>query len=452
MKKLFGTDGIRGIAGKDLTTDLAEKVGRALVLVLQENHYEDLRVLIGMDTRLSSPEIALALAEGIKRGGADAITIGVCSTPAVAYLVKKHEFPAGIMISASHNPYIYNGIKIFGGDGFKISDDWERKIEEIIEGDEFHSSQKIGVEDHLSDGTGEYIDYLADSYATPLCGIKVGIDCANGSASVSAENLFSRLGAECYMLADKPDGKNINENCGSMHLDALKSLVIEKKLNLGIAFDGDSDRCLAVDENGIEIDGDHIMAILSLWMKEEGELASNTLVGTVMSNIGLVKFCREHNIHFVTTKVGDRFVLEKMNLDGYVLGGEQSGHIIIRKHATTGDGQLTALALLSRIKKSGKSLSALASVMKKYPQYMTNLNADNVEKEIFQSSDEIRLIIESKEKQLEQNGRLLIRPSGTEPLIRIMAEGEDLELIKSICEELKAKINEVIQRSKSSVR
>ena len=452
MRKLFGTDGIRGIAGKDLTTDLAKNVGCALVEVLRENNYKDLRVLIGMDTRLSSPKIAASLSDGIMRGGADAITIGVCSTPAVAYLVKKHGYPAGVMISASHNPYMYNGIKIFGCDGFKICDDWEKRIEEIIEGGEFSLCKKSGKSDYLSQGVEEYIDYLADSFSISLEGTRVGIDCANGSAAVSAEKLFSRLGAECFMLSDKPDGKNINENCGSMHLDTLKSLVISKKLDLGIAFDGDSDRCLAIDENGREIDGDQIMAILSLWMKENDELTNNTLVGTVMSNIGLVKFCQEKDIDFITTKVGDRFVLERMNLGGFSIGGEQSGHIILRKHATTGDGQLTAVALLSRIKKSGKSLSALASVMKKYPQYITNLEVDNEDKDFFESSNEIHRLIEAAKEQLGENGRLLIRPSGTEPMIRIMAEGEKPDLIKSICEKLKASINNEIRKSKSSVR
>jgi len=436
MGRLFGTDGIRGVYGGELNCALARFVGRALVSVLGK--VKDSRILIGMDTRLSSDMLADSVMEGIADVGGHTVIIGVCSTPAVAYLVKKQGFDAGVMISASHNPWEYNGIKIFGGDGFKLSDALEERIEEIIldtDTQELVVDEK-GTVEYSFDAVEEYARYIIGSCDCSLSGLKVGIDCANGSASVTAERIFKELGAECYMLADDPDGMNINQGCGSTHLENLKKLVTEKGLDVGIAFDGDADRCLAIDERGREVDGDYIIAILAEKLMSEGSLDGNTVVGTVMSNLGLIKFCEERGISFKSAKVGDRYVLEILNNEGLALGGEQSGHIILRRLSTTGDGQLTAVSLLSHLKKSGKSLSALASVMKKYPQFMINVHADSQDKAAFKTDEVIKRLISDSESEMGNRGRILIRPSGTEPLIRVMTEGEDPTLAEGVCKRL----------------
>ena len=435
MGRLFGTDGIRGVVGGELNNALARLVGRALVTVIGK---KDTRILIGMDTRISSEMLADSVMEGISDVGGHTDIIGVCSTPAVAHLVIKQGYDAGVMISASHNPWEYNGIKIFGSDGFKLSDTLEERIEEIILDTDTEALvvKEKGSVSYLFDAVDKYADYLIKSCDTRLDGLKIGIDCANGSASVTAEKVFRALGAECIMLADKPDGTNINKNCGSTHLDGIRALVTEKHLDLGIAFDGDADRCLAIDENGREVDGDYILAILGGKMKAEGTLKGNTLVGTVMSNLGLINFCRANGIEFISTKVGDRYVLETLNERSLSLGGEQSGHIILRDLSTTGDGQLTAIALLSRIKKSDKSLSTLADVMKKCPQFMINVHADSNAKAAFKTDEVIKSAISDYENEMGNSGRILIRPSGTEPLIRVMTEGEDPELAERICKEL----------------
>lgn len=441
MLRLFGTDGIRGVAGEDLSAELAMQVGEALCSILSESGRYHPRILIGRDTRQSSPMLASALAAGICAEGGDAIFIGVCSTPAVAFLVKKHEASAGVMISASHNPYQYNGIKIFGSDGFKLSDELEGRIEDMIFASQKQKrSGQIGKISSLEGAESEYIDYLKNSFEISLRGIRVGVDCANGSAATTARALFEGLGVECYMLGDKPNGENINLNCGSTCLDELRALVKNEKLDLGVAFDGDADRCLAVDSQGREIDGDFIMAILALDLKKDGKLKKNTVVGTVATNMGFLKFCEENGISYISSKVGDRYVLEMLNQEGYSLGGEQSGHIILREHATTGDGQLTALALLSCIKKSGKSLSELSKIMKKYPQITLNIAAGKDEKLAFLVDSEIKSILDTASRKIGERGRLLARPSGTEPLIRIMAEGEDEELISEILLDVSEKI------------
>ena len=442
MGRLFGTDGIRGIVGADFNYDLATYVGRALVKVLVEENGRKPVILVGMDTRLSSPLLADSLMEGICRVGGTAVNVEVCSTPAVAYLVTKHGYDAGVMISASHNPSEYNGIKIFGGDGFKLNDSLEEKIENIVlDSDEIFTSKiEHGKYQMFFEGIDGYIEYVKSSFGCSLEGLKIAIDCANGSASVSAEKIFKGLGAECIMLSDDPDGNNINKNCGSTHLGMLKKVVVENSLDLGIAFDGDADRCLCVDEFGREVDGDFILAILATKLKKEGNLKNNTLVGTVMSNLGLVKFCEENDIEFLSTKVGDRYVLEALNEKSLSLGGEQSGHIILRDHSTTGDGQLTALALLSHIKESGKSLSTLATVMKKYPQYMINISADADGKAALKTDEAIKNIISNAEEEIKGMGRILIRPSGTEHLVRIMTEGYDPALAERICRNLAEKI------------
>ena len=453
MARLFGTDGIRGTYGGELTSYLATEVGRALVTVLSKDDGAKARVLVGMDTRLSSDTLADSLMVGVCEAGGDAACIGVCSTPAVAYLVVKHGFDAGVMISASHNPWEDNGIKIFGGDGFKLSDELENKIEELIldYDNELLKVKPMGSLEYLFNATDEYADYIISSAHGSLEGLKVGIDCANGSASATAEKIFKTLGAECHILASKPDGMNINRDCGSTHIENLRRLVIEKGLDVGIAFDGDADRCLAIDELGRDVDGDFILAILAKKLKAEGRLNGNTLVGTVMSNLGLVKFCEANGITFKSTKVGDRYVLEMLNAEGLSLGGEQSGHIILRSLSTTGDGQLTAVMLLSHLKKSGKSLSALADIMKKYPQYMINVRASAEEKALFKTDKLIKQLISENEAKMGESGRILIRPSGTEPLIRVMTEGADSSLAEEVCKSLASSIEARLKELHQSV-
>ena len=450
MRRLFGTDGIRGIANEYLSCERAVQIGRALGTVLSSNHKYRPKVLIGMDTRISSEMLASAITSGLCSVGGDVLALGVVPTPAVAYLVKKYKAKAGIMISASHNPYKYNGIKIFGEDGFKLSDELEEQIESIVLDNtppaRLAAAEEIGKRVDASYALHDYITYLMHTTNESLEGLKIAIDCANGSSSVSAKELFESCGAECYMLYDKPDGININNGCGSTDMSALKKFVTENSLDAGVAFDGDADRCLAVDECGGEVDGDFIMAILALKLKDEGRLSKNAVVGTVMTNFGFTKFCEENGIKYMAAKVGDRYVLEMMNQEGYSFGGEQSGHVILREHATTGDGQLTALALLSHVKKSGKKLSELCRVMKKYPQYTVNISANQNEKIAFFTDEEIKEIIVDAEARIGSDGRLVARPSGTEPLIRIMVEGKDESLTKLIAEETAKKIEQKLRQ------
>lgn len=453
MGRLFGTDGIRGIYGGDLNSALARYVGRALVDVLKQGSDIKPVILVGMDTRLSSPLLADSLMEGICEAGGDAINLDICPTPTVALLVTKHGYDAGVMISASHNPWDYNGIKIFGSDGYKLNDALEEKIEDLIldRTDDFGRAQRQGHYQVLFSGIDEYIDYVKGAFNCSLDGLKLAIDCANGSAYISAERIFTELGADCLMLADNPNGININQDCGSTHLESLRRAVIDNGLDLGIAFDGDADRCLCIDENGNEVDGDYILAILAYKLKKESKLKGNTLVGTVISNLGLRKFCEENEIDFYPTKVGDRYVLDAINAGGLSLGGEQSGHIILRDISTTGDGQLTALALLSYIKESGKSLSTLAAIMKKYPQYTTNIYADENDKQALKTDCVIQKIIRDNENKIGTNGRILIRPSGTERLIRIMTEGNDPALAEEICYSLAKNIGKRLVELKHTV-
>ncbi len=436
MGRLFGTDGIRGIVNKELDCELALRVGIALGSSVKGD------VLIGMDTRASSEMLAAAAASGLAAAGRRVELLGVCTTPAVAYLVKKRGASAGVMISASHNPYEYNGIKVFGADGYKLPDSEEDKIEEAVFSGRkaLASCDGVGRIEGALGAREEYLDFLAGLFGISLNGMKIAVDCANGSTSWIAEELFSRLGARCYMINKSPDGKNINQNCGSTSLAKLKSAVLAQGCEVGIAFDGDGDRCLAIDECGFEVDGDYIMAILSLYLKSEGKLAHNTLVGTVMTNLGLSKFCEENGISFKASAVGDRYVSDMMREGGYCFGGEQSGHIIFGDIATTGDGLLTAIALLSHIKKSKKSLAELARVMKKYPQLTVNISADK-EKKRSLDTDTVRAIIKEGEKKLGNSGRLLVRPSGTEALIRIMAEAESEELAREVAMFVAEKIN-----------
>ncbi|MBP3402019.1 MAG: phosphoglucosamine mutase [Clostridia bacterium] len=442
MGRLFGTDGIRGIAGCELSCELAFKVGKALGVVIGSE--KDRTVIVGMDTRISSDMLSAAVAAGICSVGGEVIDVGVCSTPAVAYLVKKENAAAGVMISASHNPYQYNGIKIFASDGRKLPDEVEERIESLIFGEPITEGARIGSIKRRHEMIDGYVDNLREAFGVRLDGMKIAVDCANGSASATAERLLSSLGAECYMLGNSPNGKNINKGCGSTSLAALKEAVVREGCDVGIAFDGDADRCIAADHLGREIDGDYIMAILALWLKGERRLAKDTLVGTVMTNMGLRRFCEGNEMNFVASAVGDRYVLEMMEKCGYSFGGEQSGHIIFGDIATTGDGQLTALALLSYIKKSGKSLNTLAGVMKKYPQYTINIESGCEGKRLVESSPEIKSVIHSAEEKLGKRGRILVRASGTEPLVRVMVECEDNCDAKKICETAAEKIKAII--------
>ena len=448
MRRLFGTDGIRGIANEFLSCERAVAIGRALGHVLSSNHKYKPLVIIGMDTRRSSDMLASAISAGLFSVGSDVMTLGVVPTPAIAYLVKKYKAKAGVMISASHNPYKYNGIKIFGEEGYKLSDELEEQIEAIVLDNtppvKMANSEDIGRRYNSHSAVCDYVSYLSNTTDVSLDGMRVAIDCANGSASATAEKLFRALGADVHILYDKPDGININNGCGSTHIEALQKYVIENKMDAGIAFDGDADRCLAVDECGNEVDGDFIMAILSLNMKNRGVLNKNTVVGTVMSNFGFQKFCEEYDINFIAAKVGDRYVLEVMKQEGFSFGGEQSGHIIIPEYATTGDGQLTAIALLSLIKTSGKKLSELASVMKKYPQHTVNIEASQNQKIALFTDEEIKAIIKDAETMLKDNGRLVVRASGTEPVVRIMVESTDIDKTVKIAEQTANKIKKIL--------
>lgn len=445
MGRLFGTDGVRGIANRELSCEQAMKLGRAAASVIGERLSRKPLFLIGSDTRISSSMLEAAAAAGICSAGADVKLLGTVPTPAVAFLVKKMGADAGIMISASHNPHDYNGIKIFSGEGYKLPDELEEKIESLV-------LDGNGTENDLPVGGGvgrieldrdairDYCDHIVASTHERFDGLRIAIDCANGSASVSAERLFTSLGAEVHMLHHTPDGVNINTACGSTHMESLMAYVTEHGLDCGLAFDGDADRFLAVDENGSLVDGDRIMAICALDLKKQGKLPFDTVVGTIMTNFGFTKYCDQNGLRFIATKVGDRYVLEEMLLGGYSIGGEQSGHIIFRDYATTGDGQLTAIQLLSIMVRQKQSLSSLASIMTQYPQYMVNLTVTPEGKLSFYTDPEIKKAIDDARDMLGDSGRVVVRPSGTEPLIRVMAEGTDPTLTRSAVDHIAAVI------------
>ena len=434
MGRLFGTDGIRGIANSFLTCELALKVGRAAGSVLSDGSRRRLLFCVGSDTRISSDMLSFSIASGLCSVGADVIILGVVPTPAVAYLVGKYKADAGIMISASHNPAEYNGIKIFSGDGYKIPDALEEQIESLVlDGEEQAlSGADIGKVTYATNAVKDYVDHLKSTVMNSLEGLNIAVDCANGSASVSAERLFTELGANADILHSRPDGININCDCGSTHIERLREYVLNNKLDAGVAYDGDADRCICVDDRGNIVDGDFILAICAKDMKERGKLAKNTVVGTVMTNMGFGRFCKDNGISFVATKVGDRFVLEEMLQEDYNFGGEQSGHVIFSDFASTGDGQLTSIQLLSLVKRSGSKLSELAEVMKRYPQSIINVEVSKEGKLAFYTDPQIKAAIESAKKQFGEAGRIVVRPSGTEPLIRIMTEGEDRALTENV--------------------
>lgn len=446
MGRLFGTDGARGIANLDLTCELAMQIGRATAMVLSADKKRP-KVMIGTDTRISSEMLEASITAGLCSVGADVLLLGVVPTPAVAYLVRKYRYDAGIMISASHNPFEYNGIKIFKADGYKLPDSLEERIESIILDDTMAfpvlTGDDIGSVERSEFAIFDYIAYLETTVDCDFEGMNIALDCANGSSSVTAPRMFGRLGVNCHVLSAEPDGVNINYNCGSTHLENLSDYVKKHPAcQLGLAFDGDADRLLCVDENGCLVDGDKIISICAKAFKEEERLKNNTAVVTVMSNMGFFRFCEENGINCEKTKVGDRYVLENMLENGYNLGGEQSGHVIFLDYATTGDGQLTALQLLRVLKKTGKKLSELASEMASYPQVNKNVRVSQMGKVRFSTDKSIKIAIEEAEKELGNTGRILVRVSGTEPLVRIMVEGEDKALIEKLASEVAQVVEE----------
>lgn len=445
MSRMFGTDGVRGIANRELTPELAYNLGRAGSYVLTEGAHKP-NIVVGMDTRISGDMLEAALVAGICSVGAHAICVGVVPTPAVAFLTRYYNADAGVVISASHNPVEYNGIKFFNRDGYKLPDEVEDRIEEIIKGGllEVPSpvGEGLGIRDERNNAIYDYIDFLKGIAEVDLSGVKVALDCAEGASYLAAPAVFERLGAEVHVIHNSPDGKNINKNCGSTHMDELKRYTVDKGCQIGFAFDGDADRCLAVDERGELINGDFILAILSKDLKECGKLDHDTLVVTVMSNMGLDAACSKEGIKTVKTKVGDRYVLEEMLKGGYRIGGEQSGHIIFLDYNTTGDGLITAIKLASVIKKKGKKASDIAAMMKEYPQVLVNAKVSNEKKNYYTTDEMILSKIKEIEKNLEGRGRVLIRPSGTEPLVRVMLEGEIQEEIDKMAHELGALIEE----------
>lgn len=434
MGRIFGTDGARGVANTEISCTLAMDIGRAAAMVVARDHHKRKPVfLVGHDTRISHDMLESAIAAGLCSVGADVVTLGTVPTPAVAYLVANSDADAAIMLSASHNPYEFNGIKIFGAEGFKLTDEEEMEIEEIVLDHvlpyDLKWNDELGVIRSGETLVEQYIDHIVSTVEGDLSGIRVAADCANGSASATAAKIFAKLGADVTILNDKPNGVNINDNCGSTHIDMLGKYVRENGFDLGVAFDGDADRCLAVDENGELVDGDKLIAIFASQLKREGKLANDTAVVTVMSNMGFFKFAEQAGIHVEKTSVGDRYVLQNMLEHGHCIGGEQSGHIIFREFMTTGDGQLTAVQLLRAIKKSGKKLSELAQLMQVYPQVILNVRADKEMKRMVKVDEGVLKRQQQLEEGMNGNGRILVRPSGTEPVIRIMVEGLDREAI-----------------------
>lgn len=437
MTKLFGTDGIRGIVSTELNAELALKIGASTARVLKKEN-KQLTFLIAADTRKSKDMLRNALVAGVLSENANVIDLGVIPTPAISYLIKKYNADGGFVISASHNPSEYNGIKVFNEEGYKLADDLESKIEEVILNN-FKLNQEInmlGTYTKEKTAKEDYIDYLANTIANNLSTLNVAIDAANGAAYQTAQMLFDKLGVNYTIINNKPNGININDNAGSTHIESLQKFVKENNFDCGIAFDGDADRCLMVDELGNLVDGDKILAIYANYLKEQGKLTNNTLVGTVMSNLGLVKFCEQNDINFIATKVGDRYVLEEMLEKNYIIGGEQSGHIIFKDFANTGDGELTAIQILNIMAAKKAKLSTLASVMDTYPQILKNVSVTKEQKDTYQKNTKINEIIEKVKETLGSDGRVLVRASGTENLIRVMLEGKNLSVIEKLADEI----------------
>ncbi len=438
MRKYFGTDGIRRIANTELTPELVYKVAKAGAYVLSKHLNHAPTILIGRDTRLSGTLIESAMTAGFLSYGANVKLLGVIPTPAVAYLTKKMKADASVVISASHNTFEFNGVKYFSNLGMKISDEIEEEIEEVMESGKLEEltavHDKIGVAEYREDLSEEYIYFFRKIFDETIennlkDNFVVGLDVANGATYKVAEKVFSKLGIKYKIINNNPDGININHNCGSTHLENLTQFVKDNNLSLGIAYDGDGDRCLAVDENGMLVDGDMILAIFAKYFKEKGKLSKDTLVATIMSNLGLNKFSKNNDINFEQTKVGDRYVLERMLKEGYNLGGEQSGHIIMLDYNPTGDGILTSLMLIQILLEKNISLSKLCDIITIYPQVLINAKINNSKKEELRDDKEINNYITNLENEFKGNGRVVVRASGTEPLIRVMIEGENIEYI-----------------------
>lgn len=437
MGKYFGTDGVRGVANKDLTPELAYRLGRVGAYILAKDKQKP-TILIGRDTRISGEMLENAMIAGILSIGANVIRLGVISTPGVAYLTRVMNADAGIMISASHNPVEDNGIKFFGSDGFKLSDETELEIEELLIQENDNLPRPVGkdvgrVSDRY-DAKRDYISFLKDTVNNNLEGLTIVLDTANGAAFEIAPTIFEELGAKVIAMNNNPNGININDHCGSTHPEALIDAVISAKADLGLAYDGDADRLIAVDEKGQIVDGDYIMLICALYLRETGKLKGNSVVSTVMSNMGFYKGLEASGIKSLQTKVGDRYVMEEMRERGLNFGGEQSGHIIYLDYNTTGDGILTSLLLVNIIKNKNQSLSELAGIMTKYPQILENVRIED--KNEFFNNPAINNIISSVEAELNNNGRVLVRPSGTEPLIRVMLEGPNEDILRKYVAEI----------------
>jgi len=441
MARLFGTDGVRGEANLELTPELAYRLGRAATLFFGENA-DNPMILIGRDTRISGQMFEAALAAGISSAGGKVILAGVIPTPAIAYLAKKMGAQAGIVISASHNPFHDNGIKFFGGNGYKLPDEVEDQLEMLVHSLEAEdklyraTAQQIGTIEYRHDLVKEYIDFVSATTDQRFEGMKVVLDCANGAAYEAMPTILRRLGAEVILISAKPNGININAGCGSTHLDVLQKTVLEHKADFGIAHDGDADRCLCVDEKGNIIDGDRILVMCALEMMQRGALKANTVVSTVMANIGFHQAIKAAGGRVEVTGVGDRYVLENMLEHGYKLGGEQSGHIIFTDFSTTGDGLITGLQVLSSVKRSGKKASALSELMTSYPQLLVNIRVAS--KDGWEENAAIKEAIAKGDAELGETGRILVRASGTEPLIRVMAEGPDQAQLDEICHRIAA--------------
>ena len=448
MGRMFGTDGVRGVANEELTPLLAMQLGQAGAYVLSRENNHKPTIMVGCDTRLSGDMLANALMAGACSVGANVVYLGILPTPAVAYLTNKYKVDAGVVISASHNPMEFNGIKFFDGSGYKLPDALEDEIEALIKSNMAGISMPIGTGigkiKYRSDAREEYINHDIKCVDVDLSGIKMVVDCAEGASSYTAVEAMQQLGATVIPIHNNPDGTNINAGCGSTHMDELRARVMAEKADIGVAFDGAADRFLAVDEKGNKIDGDQIMAIVGKHMKEKGQLKKNTIVATIMSNLGFFKMGEREHIRIDQTRVGDRYVLEHMKEIGANLGGEQSGHVIFLDENTTGDGLLTALHLLQVMVETKKPLSELSQVMPVMPQALENDTGPNHKKEAYLDYPEIRDAIDQLEKEFAGNGRVLIRPSGTEPLVRVMIEGSDLEKITKEAKNLAALIQKTV--------
>ena len=448
MSRLFGTDGVRGVANDELTTLLAMQLGQAGAYVLTRENMHKPTIMVGCDTRISGDMLANALMAGICSVGANAVYVGVIPTPAVAYLTRKYKVDAGVVISASHNPVEFNGIKFFDGNGYKLPDALEDEIESYIRNDmsgiKFPIGSNVGKIKYRTDAREEYINHSIQAVGVDLTGLKIVVDCAEGASYYTSVEALRELGGNIVAIHNMPDGTNINANCGSTHMQELQARVVYEKANIGLAFDGDADRLLAVDEQGNIVDGDQIMAIVGNHMKEKGELSGDTIVATVMSNLGFFLMGQQNGIHMEQTKVGDRYVLERMREIGASLGGEQSGHIIFLKENTTGDGLLSALHLLKVLVETEKPLSELAAIMEVLPQALVNAKVPNHKKEKYMDYPEIADAIQKLDEKYAGDGRVLIRPSGTEPLVRVMIEGKDKKMIDDDAKQLAELIQNIM--------